>query len=111
MSVGRNEVRRLGVARPAHQACVAVFGAKLRFALVPNEIASGVEPPGALLALDDQLALVVGERARRAVPERVARTAERTVLLVGPGGFHAGIVGSAHLANGTPLAFPLNNKS
>jgi adenosylmethionine-8-amino-7-oxononanoate aminotransferase len=47
------------IRRPTQDASVAVLCAKFRLSLVSDEVACGVEPLGALLALDDELTFVV----------------------------------------------------
>ena len=60
-------MRRLLVGRPADEASVSFFCAKLGLTLVTYQVAGGVEPLGALLTLDDELAFAVRRRTRRAI--------------------------------------------
>lgn len=101
------QVRRLLVGRATEDASVSVLGAKFRLPLVADEVAGGVEPLGALLALDDELPFVVGRGARRALAQGGAGSAEGAVGLVSPVGVEARLVGAANLADGAPLALPV----
>lgn len=98
---------RLLIGRTAQHASVSILCAEFRLSLVADQVAGGVEPLGALLALNNQLAFIVRRGTRRALAHGGARSAERAVRLVSPTGVDARLVGPAYLADGAPFALPI----
>ena len=101
------QMRRLLIGRTTQNASVSVLCAKFRLSLVAYEVAGGVEPLGALLALDDELTFVVRRRTRRTLTQGGTRSTEGSVGLVSPVGVEARLIGAANLAHGAPLALPI----
>lgn len=98
-------MRRRHVPRSTKDTIIPFLGTFLRILLRFDKIAGSVQPPLALNALDDQIALAVRLVTARTVEVRRAGAAFRPT--VHPGAVEAGIGSAASLTDGAPLTLPV----